>query len=581
MRLIMRRLLSILCVSLGLVGAPAHALDGILSAIPSDALGFAVVRNLADVSRGVDDLAKLVQAPRPGLFGLAQKMTGLEKGLDAQGDLALVLTRMDPEVQGVVLVPVANFEAFFAAIGVQEPATGVVEVQLAGAPRLVGRKGDYAALAWATDRDSLEQFLASTTSLATDASLASWLDANQASVVVTSRGVQQLLPKMATGIRAAQTQLRQAGGPQGEQAADALNLYLDLFEAAKTEVAQFGVALRIDSARDVDLVKRVQFTPGGACAKWAANAQPAHQDLLAGFPPGPFVMALGGAFPEGLTEHLMKFSVQMMQSQPQFKLTPEQGQKYAELSTGAMRGVQSMRMLLRLAEPGTGLYGNTSLILTVDDSRRFLDDYEKSLAAMRELAREAPSAGIPVATSQRIVLGETEALEVSMDFADLKQFAPPGGPDLQGMMQLMFGASGKLTVYAAPAGEHAVVMAYTSLERLKAALEFYRSKQPGLSRDADVAKVADALPPGARRRVRRTQRHRQSRTAIGGDAPRRTGNRDPRLSRESTTRDGHQGFARRRRGTLARHRRDVAGDRERGRQGSRRRRRGNRRQAGA
>ena len=40
-------------------------------------------------------------------------------------------------------------------------------------------------------------------------------------------------------------------------------------------------------------------------------------------------------------------------------------------------------------------------------------------------------------------------------------------------------------------------MAYTSIERLKESLEFYKSKQPGLSGDAGVAKVAAALPAGS------------------------------------------------------------------------------------
>jgi hypothetical protein len=47
------------------------------------------------------------------------------------------------------------------------------------------------------------------------------------------------------------------------------------------------------------------------------------------------------------------------------------------------------------------------------------------------------------------------------------------------------------------ADEHTVVMVYTSIDRLKEALEFYKSKQPGLSGDAGVAKVAAALPPGS------------------------------------------------------------------------------------
>ncbi len=497
MKLVLQPVLSVLCLLFGLASAQAQTRDGVQSVIPSDALGFAVVHHLTNASRSVDDVAALVQAPAPDLLSLAKTKTGLQEGLDEQGDVAIVLTSIDPAPKCVVLAPVANFADFFAALNVNEPTTGVVEVQLAGAPTLVGRKGGYAALAPAADRDALEQFLASTTNLATNASLAAWLDANQASVVVTSRGVKQLLPKLTAGIRAAQAGLRAAAGANGQSAAEMLNLYADFFTAAEAEVEQFGLALRIDSAQTVALVNRVQFTPGGACAQRAANAKPVEEDFLAGFPSGPFVMALGGVIPQGSMDRMMKLSVQMMHNQPGFQLTPEQAQKYVELSTEMMRGVQSMRMVLGVAEPGTGLYGNTSAVMIVDDSQRFIEDYEKSLSTMRELAQETKSPVIPVATSQRIPLRETEALEVSMELPDMKVFTPPGGPDMHNIMQLMFGANGKLKVYVAPADEHAVVMAYISLERLKAALDFYKSKQPGLSSDAGVAKVAAALPPGS------------------------------------------------------------------------------------
>ena len=154
-------------------------------------------------------------------------------------------------------------------------------------------------------------------------------------------------------------------------------------------------------------------------------------------------------------------------------------------------------MMMGVAEPGTGLYDNTSAVMTVDDSKSFFDRYEKTLTAMREFAQETKSPAIPVPTSQRIMLGETEALEISMDLPDMKQLAPAGGPDQQKMTQLLFGKEGKLKIYVAPADEHTVVMAYTSLDRLKAALEFYKSKQHGLSADTGLAKVAAALPPGS------------------------------------------------------------------------------------
>jgi hypothetical protein len=343
----------------------------------------------------------------------------------------------------------------------------------------------------------LEQLLASPTNLATEASLAAWLDDNKVSFVVTSHGMKQLLPKLTTAIRAMQEVLRQTQGENGQFAADAMNLYLDFFTAAQSEVEQFGLGLRIDSAQNIDVAKFVQFTPGGACAQWAAKAKPAAQDLLTGLPDDPYSFAMGGIMSHGATEHLMRFSVKMMQSNPRLNLSAEQAQKYVEISTGAMRGVRSMAMLLGVAEPGTGLYGNTTVVLGVDDAQQYLDNYEKTLAAMRELAQETKSPVIPVVTSDRITVDDTEALEVSTEFPDVKQLMPPGGPDPQKMMRLVTGAEGKLKIYVAPADDHTVVMAYTSLDNLKAAIEFYHSKQPGLSSEAGVAQVASKLPPGA------------------------------------------------------------------------------------
>jgi len=501
MKWVKRQLLTFLGLFIALVSVPAVAQpqsrQGILKAIPGDALSFAVVHNLADVSQSVSDVAKLVQAPAPDLLSLAKQMSGITKGLDEQGDLAIVLTSVDPKPKGVTLIPIANFAEFFGALQAEEPTTDIVEVQVAHGPKLVGRKGDYAAIALTTDRDALEQFLAETSNLSADASLAEWLDANKASVVVTSHGIKRLLPKLTSGIHEMQAKFRRLPGDQGQTAADSFDMYVHLLTAVEPEIDQFGLGLRIDSDRTVDLVKRVQFTPEGTWAKWAADVKPATDDLLTGLPAGPFVVAIGGILPPGAMEHLMKYSVQIMQKQPMYKLTPKQAETYAELSLRAMSGLRAMQMVVGVAAPGTGFYGNTTAVMKVDDSKSFLAGYEKSLTAMREFAQEVKSPGIPVATSRRLKVGETEGLEVSMDLSKITQFTPPGGPDPQKMMQLMFGANGTMTLYLAPADEHTMVTSYTSPEQLKSAIDFYNSKQPGLSADAEVAEVAAALPAGS------------------------------------------------------------------------------------
>jgi hypothetical protein len=497
MRLAMQCVLMAQCLLVGLAGGQAQAGDGILNAIPGDAIGFAVVHNLADASGRVDEVAKLVHAPMLHLFNLAKRVVGLEKGVDEQGDMALVLMSIDPGPKSVLLVPVANSADFFAALKVTEPATGMVDVQLVGKPMLVARKGSYAAIADAADRDVLEQVVSATTNLATDTSLAAWLDANKASVVVTSGGIKQLAPKLTAGIRAIQGQIRQMGGEQGQTGADALEMYVQLFSAAEREVAQFGIGLRIDSAQTIDLVKRIEFTPDGAWAKWAADVKPATENFLAGLPAEPFIVAMGGVVPPGSMEPLMKYSVRMMQEMPMYKLTPEQAEKYAMLSMNAMSGLTSLQMVIGVSEPGAGFYGNTTAVFTCEDSQRLIEGYEKTLAALREFAGEVKNSALPVATCQHVKLGETDVLEVSMDLAHLNQLAQPGGPDPQKMMQLMMGPGGQMKIYLAAVDGHTIVMCYTSLERLQSAIDFYKSNERGLAGDADVVKVAAMLPEGS------------------------------------------------------------------------------------
>ena len=480
-----------------LTAALTEARDSVLTAIPSDALGFAVVHNLADASRSIGEVAKLVQAPALDLLALAKNFSGIQKGIDDQGDLAIVVVSADRAPTMVVLVPVASFADFCAGLHVTDPGESTVEVKLNGRSKLLGHKGNFALLANTNDRAALEAILAAKTNLATDTSLASWLDANRASLVITSHGLAQALPKLVAGIRTAQEQMRKAPTPQGQTAADSLNLYVDFLTAAAPEVEQFALGIRIDAAQTVDLVKRIQFVPSGAWAKWAAGVPSENENFLTGLPAGPFMAVAGGIVPHGGMDQLMKFSVQMMRQNPAFHLTPEQAEKYLQLSSGSMRHVRSMRMRFGLTEPGAGIYSNTTALMTVDDSKAYIDDYEKTLVAMGELGKEVKSPLIPVPDVRRTKLGHMEVFEITMDMASAMQATTPGGPDMQAIMRAFAGPEGKFKVFVASADEHTIVMAYTSLDLLKSAIEFYKSHDPGLAADPSVAKVAAMLPTGS------------------------------------------------------------------------------------
>jgi hypothetical protein len=428
---------------------------------------------------------------------MAKGMTGLQKGIDENGDLVVMLATIDPVPQQIILVPVSNFDEFFASLNVKAPEDGVVEAQIIGKPTLIGRKGNHAAIAPPPSRSALEKYLKSTNNLASDKSLSTWVDANKLSIVVPSSGLKQLLPKLVSGIMMFQQQLGQAAGESGQAAVAAMKMYLDLFEAAETEVDQFALALRVDSEKTVSIVKRIQFSPGGDWANAVANIKPVSEDLLGGLPSKPFVLAFGNIVPQEALQKMMKFSVEMMQNQPMNKLTPEQAKKYTELSTQAMQGVRTMHMLIGIPEPGAGIYGSTTVVMTVDDSKQYIENYEKSVVEMRKLIDESKSAGIPTATANRIKVGDIDGLEITMKMPDYKQPSTPGGPDMEKMMKLFSGPEGSLKIFAAPADEHTVLMSYTSLERLKSLLDSYKSKEKGLSADPGVTKTAALLPQGS------------------------------------------------------------------------------------
>jgi hypothetical protein len=476
-----------------------HAADSLYSVIPDDALAVGVVHDLADVDRSIGNLVELVQAPPvPTLLEMGEGLWGVYQGIDEHGDLAVVFVSTESAPRGLVVLPVADFDKFFGGLGVQAPENGgIVEAEIQGRPAVVGRKNGYAVIEGTENREVVETFLKSKATLAADAPLTAWINANKASVVVTSHGMKALLPKLIEGIEMMQKQMATVGGENGRIAADMMNMYVAMFTAAQSEVAQFGVGVRIDPEQTVDILSRMEFKPDGTWARRFADATPCSDDLLAGVPDGSLVFAGGSIVPQGLMQEMMELSVTMMQSQPTFKLTPEQAEKFVDLSTALMKGVRAIGMRMGAGTPDGGLYEDAAMVMKVDDSKQYLEAYEKSIDAMGMLAAESSSPLLPKARSRRIKLDDGDALEVTMEMPDLQALMPAGAQNPHEMMKLFAGPDGTMKVYIAVADANTVIAAYTSPEKLKAAIDGYRSKEASLSKNPGVAKVSAALPQGS------------------------------------------------------------------------------------
>ena len=70
-------------------------------------------------------------------------------------------------------------------------------------------------------------------------------------------------------------------------------------------------------------------------------------------------------------------------------------------------------------------------------------------------------------------------------------------PESAKMMEKMYGPGGKIVAWMVPCNEHTVVAGYMSQEPLLRAIAAIKAGKPGLASDAEIAKVAALLPPGA------------------------------------------------------------------------------------
>ena len=194
----------------------------------------------------------------------------------------------------------SDYAKFLEQFKSEGTEAGVTKIQIGGAPTLVRGIGGYAAITAPPFREALEKDV----KLAGEVPAAlvpwrTWLEKQDAAVVVLAPGIRMLSTKVQQGIAVIKPALAQAGEQQAKQAAAAFDMYVMLFQTAEKEVASFGLGVQRDAQGVVRLSKRARLVPGGDWARFVAEASPPKQNVLAGLPDGPFVFAGGGPLSEG------------------------------------------------------------------------------------------------------------------------------------------------------------------------------------------------------------------------------------------------------------------------------------------
>jgi hypothetical protein len=493
---------TLMCLVL-LAATVAQAAEDVLGVIPREALGFVLVNRLGETDAKIQALGRQMELPVPSPLSMFKKKVGLQGVLDEKGSAAIVVMpgkEADSRPVALLFLPVTDYPQFLRQLKAENPSAKIVDVRVGDVPLLVGKRDGYAVVARPGHREVLQEALgAPERGPAGAARLRKWLARGDVAGMVTRRGVELFSVKAQEGLQQAKKHLAAIAAekkPGIEAAVGVFGIYEKIVKAAGEEIQDYAFSARIDDGGNLRVAKRVRVTPGGQAAQILSQVKPAQRNLLAGLPDGPFVFALGGILPENMVQCLMQFSSELMKTAPGiYGLNAEQVDKLTEISSQSIKQLRGMSIVMGVGKPGDPIYSNVAVVETVDDSKAFLANYRKTIAAMNELLKGAQSSVLSPVNLREVEVGGVSALRLAMSIPKA-----PGAAEMPGyaeMMKKLFGPNERIVAFIAAANDHTIVASYTGRRLLGEILQAVKGTMPGLDANPELAKTAAMLPSGA------------------------------------------------------------------------------------
>lgn len=478
----------------------ASAADDVLSMVPADAWGFAVVKNLSETDGKISKLATQLSLPVPGSPLAMLKMTaGFKQGLNEKGTALVILVGDEPPTP-IVLLPVTDYKAFIEQLSPDDASAKVARVTISGNPALVAKKGDCAVLSDPKAEEALTKFMGGSSNAAeTLASLPAWTENLDVYGVVTRRSIERGLGAARQGLGEAKRSFENLGDEaqrqQMQMVAQIFDVYDRMLAALEKDLTHFAVGLRLGGSEGVHFVSQTAVREGGLLARALADVKQFEGEPFQGLPAEPFMFAFHGEYPHAIVEPLMEMSVQMMQTMAGGKnqLTEEQQRKLSESVTAMTKRVRSMGMVMGVLEPGKSIYSNMVGVVHVDDAPKYLADSEAMMRQMSELMKDAKGPIKPYEIDEETI-GGIKTMTMTMDMSAMLMHTPD--ENARQMFETMFGPDGKLTAYMAAADKQTVIFAYDR-DTFSETWKLQKSGGPGLASDPQLAETAKLLPKGA------------------------------------------------------------------------------------
>ncbi|MCA9231939.1 MAG: hypothetical protein KDA57_14920 [Planctomycetales bacterium] len=490
---------------LGLIGASSlstHASD-VLRFMPEDALGFVLVRDLADFDAKVSRFTQLFNLPVPGPLEYAKLATGLDQGLRPQGELLIALIPGPPELpapQPMVLLPVNNYAQLAEAIH-GDPSGEICRVSVAGEDVLIAKFDSYALLMNVEHRETMELLLGlQQAPVANLKPLDTWIASNDLIVAILPNGLEALLHL--GGQYTTQQQELIANeldaphfSPVREQMERNVELYQWVLDTLGSEIELAAFAVSLDDSTNLRISKRVllneesQFATQEGVLETSGSA-------LGGFTNQPFVFAAGGPIPEKWIAPLASVNRKLMQQMPELYGSEEFGsdewKKLEEYSVATMKSLKSLSMILLPGSKGEPLFSNVFGIAKTSDAEAYLESYSKAAELWNELmANSTSDISLEYQVSSRTV-GGAEAREIVVDVAAAAR--DPNVPVFNWLLEAMFGGDGKMRQLLVAANQQTLVYGMAEEKQLLPVIDAAKNGELGLVNSSDVQVTMKLLP---------------------------------------------------------------------------------------
>ena len=504
-----RSLCWVLPALLFLATSPHLQAQDVFRYLPEDALGFVLVRNVAEASEKSERLLQMFDESLSAPLAFVKLSTKLGDGIDLDGDVLISLipgshTTSPPEP--LLLLPIADYQQFAASIRGDDSGE-VSRATIAGEDVLVARHGPYAMIMNVENRETLE-ILIGLEPKAVDLlkPLTAWVQENVAVITVMPAGIEKLL-KM--GRRSLANQRRtfndEFGDPEFSDAFAQLYqgvaFYQTLLNLFGTEFELVACGFSIDEANNLRFGLRL--LPEGdhrtSPETTTAAIAPAARAPLAGYPDQPFVFAGGGPLDSKWVNLIITAGVQMMRQTPETYgyegFQDEQWQDLEASYQNLAEGLKSASVLMLPGEKGEPLFSNVFGTAQADNSVQYLQTLTKSVKIVNRLTDESTSDLRWHYEIQDIKVGEAEACKVVADVAAAAQDADV--PMFNWMLEAMFGSEGMFRMLIVGVDERTLVYGMADEQRMTRVIDEVKQTEMGLQNSPHLQATHQLLEPAA------------------------------------------------------------------------------------